>query len=234
LGEKQGWPGQIEMVMKTKEMTQEQISAFADGELADQQVDVVLAALRRPDGRADWEVYHQIGDVLRSDDMDVKLSSGFAARMAARLEMEPTIIAPAIADNSPSVVMPDRVAAAASARAKRPIKRWAMPGMVAAAAVATAAFIATPQLMVAMKSESTGPGAPVMTASVGRVPSSNMPSSASTGAQAAVVSASAPEGVVLRDARMNDYLLAHQRFSPSVYSTAQYARSATFATDSDK
>jgi sigma-E factor negative regulatory protein RseA len=40
-------------------------------------------------------------------------------------------------------------------------------------------------------------------------------------------------GEVLRDTRIDEYLLAHQRFSPSVYSTAQYARSATFAIDSD-
>jgi sigma-E factor negative regulatory protein RseA len=39
---------------------------------------------------------------------------------------------------------------------------------------------------------------------------------------------------VLRDPRIDEYLLAHQRFSPSMFSTAQYARSATFATDSGK
>jgi sigma-E factor negative regulatory protein RseA len=39
---------------------------------------------------------------------------------------------------------------------------------------------------------------------------------------------------MLRDPDIDDYLLAHQRFSPSVYSTAQYARSATFATDTEK
>jgi sigma-E factor negative regulatory protein RseA len=77
--------------MSTKEKTQEQISAFADGELAEGQVDVVLAALRRADGRADWDIYHQIGDVLRSDDMDIKLSSGFAARMAARLDRKSVV-----------------------------------------------------------------------------------------------------------------------------------------------
>jgi sigma-E factor negative regulatory protein RseA len=57
---------------------------------------------------------------------------------------------------------------------------------------------------------------------------------ASADGHIAVVSANAPEGVVLRDPRIDEYLLAHQRFSPSVYSTAQYARSATFATDSNK
>lgn len=195
--------------MNTKEMTREQISAFADGELAEQHVDVALAAMRKQDGRDDWELYHQIGDLLRSDDMDVKLSSGFAARMAARLEMEPTIVAPAPSDHSPTT----------AASVRRPFKRWAMPGMVAAAAMATVAFITTPQLMVATKSEPSG---------------ANTPAVAAADAQVAVVSDHAPEGVVLRDPRIDEYLLAHQRFSPSVYSTAQYARSATFATDSNK
>lgn len=219
--------------MNTKEMTQEQISAFADGALADQQVDVALAALRRTDGRADWEMYHQIGDVLRSDDMDVQFSSGFAARMAARLELEPAIIAPVSAEDNPLSASASESAVAAAGGvvmpAKRPIKRWAVPGMVAAA-VATAAFIATPQLMVAMKTESAAPGAQMIAASAEAARASSTPGNT----QIAVASASAPEGVVLRDARIDDYLFAHQRFSPSVYSTAQYARSATFATDSNK
>lgn len=218
--------------MSTKEKTQEQISAFADGELAEEQVDMVLAALRRADGRADWDVYHQIGDVLRSDDMDIKLSSGFAARMAARLEMEPTIIAPVMMD-SPAAVNPESKQINGQVRAttalKRPMKRWAMPGIAAAAAMATVAFVTTPQLMVAMKSDS----ANVAVASSAPAVASNtagMP----TGPQAVVVSADVPEGVILRDPSIDDYLLAHQRFSPSVYSTAQYARSATFANDSNK
>jgi sigma-E factor negative regulatory protein RseA len=55
-----------------------------------------------------------------------------------------------------------------------------------------------------------------------------------------VAAASAPktitvasqDGEVLRDPQIDEYLLAHQRFSPSVYSTAQYARSASFDVDS--
>lgn len=195
--------------MKTKEIVRDQISAFADGELADQHVDATLAALRQAEGRADWEIYHQIGDVLRSEDMAVSLSPGFAASMAARLDAEPTIVAPAVAHARNE----ERNADAASSSKKR----WTLPSIVGAAAVAAVAFITTPQLMVAMKSE------PVIGDAV-RVVAAPEPAE-----QAAVVAASVPEGVVLRDPRIDDYLLAHQRFSPSVYSTAQYARSATFS-----
>jgi sigma-E factor negative regulatory protein RseA len=193
--------------MNTKDMAREQISALADGELPEQHVNMVLGTLRQIENKADWEIYHQIGDVLRSDDMAVPLSAGFASRMAARLDAEPAIVAPAVADRT----------AEQAAEAMRPAKRWAMPSMVAAAAVAAVAFITTPQLMVAMKSEP----AIVETAKLASVgPATD---------QAATVATSGPDGVILRDPGIDDYLLAHQRFSPSVYSTAQYARSATFS-----
>jgi sigma-E factor negative regulatory protein RseA len=99
----------------------------------------------------------------------------------------------------------------------RPAKRWAMPSMVAAAAVAAVAFITTPQLMVAMKSE------PAI------VEAAKLASVGPAADQAATVATSGSDGVILRDPGIDDYLLAHQRFSPSVYSTAQYARSATFS-----
>jgi sigma-E factor negative regulatory protein RseA len=202
--------------MNTKEMTREQISALADGELAEKQLGAALAMLRQSDNHADWEIYHQIGDVLRSDDMAVTLSPGFASRMTERLDAEPTVVAPVMA-RPPRGVGADQ----ASAQLPSQLKRWAMPSMVAAAAMATVAFITTPQLMVAMKSESAISEAAKIAA-------------ANSQAAVASVSASMPEGVVLRDPRIDDYLLAHQRFSPSVYSSAQFARSATFATDSNK
>lgn len=205
--------------MDTKEMTREQISALADGELADQHVELALAALRQDEGRADWEIYHQIGDVLRSDDMAVSLSPGFTARMAARLDAEPTIIAPAFDPNRDDSADSSRNRIGAGARTSQ-ARRWALPSMAAAAAMATVAFFTTPQLMVALKGDDAA-----------REAVSKMASGVD---QTGVVAASAPEGVVLRDPRIDDYLMAHQRFSPSLYSTAQFARSATFATDSNK
>ncbi len=208
--------------MRTNEITREQISVLADGELTDQHLDVALAALRQNDALADWEIYHQIGDVLRSDDMALGLSAGFAARMAARLEAEPIIVAPATSNDRLTVSLPSP-----ETRTRHPAKRWAIPGMAAAAAMAVVAFVATPQLMVAMKGEPASSDA-------ARVALTEVESTANTASSASTVSASATEGLVLRDPRIDDYLLAHQRFSPSLYSAAQYARSATFATDSSK
>ncbi|MFJ2990272.1 sigma-E factor negative regulatory protein [Collimonas sp. NPDC087041] len=207
--------------MNTKEMTQEQISALADGELSNAYVDMALAALRQTEGRDTWDVYHQIGDILRSDDMALTMSSDFSARMAARLDAEPVYISAPLAAAAPQheseqiAIGGGQPVRFGSTRTRRTIKRFALPGM-AAAAVAAAAFIISPQIMVA-----------------------NSPSPAAVATpQLALASASdvhaTHTGEVLRDPRMDEYLLAHQRFSPSLYSAAQYARSATFAPDADK
>ena len=189
--------------MNTTNMTREQISAFADNELSDGHLDITLAALRQQDGREAWSLYHQIGDALRSDDLNTQLSADFTARMFARLDVEPTIM----------------VAAQQHAGAtKVSIKRFAMPGM-AAAAVAVVAFLTVPQMM-------TQQHAPALEAKSAAI--------VLAAATPETITVASNEGEVLRDPRIDEYLLAHQRFSPSVYSTAQYARSATFAVDSDK
>jgi sigma-E factor negative regulatory protein RseA len=176
-------------------LTREQISAFVDNELPDAHIDVALAALRRDEARETWNLYHQIGDALRSDDLNVRISADFNARMFARLEAEPTIIAPA------------------AAPAQKPYRRLAMPGM-AAAAVAVLAVLTVPKMMTHEPA----------VANVAQV----------AAAAPTTVTVASENGEVLRDPRIDDYLLAHQRFSPSVYSSAQYARSATFAVETDK
>jgi len=203
--------------MNTNEMTREHISALADGELSADQMDGVFAALRQTAGKSDWDLYHQIGDVLRSDDMAVELSPSFAARLSARLDAEPAIVAPGVTEQRGGA--PTSAGEATSVAPVSQARRWAVPSMAAAAAMATVAFFTTPQLMVAVKG---GDGVVTATAAV------------PTAEQSGMVAASAPEGVVLRDPRIDDYLMAHQRISPSVYSTAQFARSANFSADSSK
>ncbi len=214
--------------MNTNVRTQEQISALADGELTDSQFDLALAALRHPERQADWDTYHQIGDVLRSDDMAFAMSDDFSTRMAARLAAEPTIIAPP-PTREPQMV--PQIAVAGQTAHVGLFRRFAMPGM-AAAAVATAIFVTTPHLLVAEKDSAPGTGAAiVMVADSGPAKSEarNV-----TPVEANMVSLDQQDGEVLRDPRIDEYLMAHQRFSPSVFSSAQYARSATFAIDSGK
>ncbi len=190
--------------MNTTNMTREQISAFADNELSDGHLDVTLAALRQQEGRDTWNLYHQIGDALRSDDLSAQINTGLTSRIFASLDAEPTIM----------VAAAQRVHVAK----QNAIKRFAMPGM-AVAVVAVAAFLTVPQMMTTQNASRIASNpAPIVLAS----------------ATPENVTVASQDGDVLRDPRIDEYLLAHQRFSPSVYSTAQYARSATFAVDSDK
>ena len=189
--------------MNTMNMTREQISAFADNELSDGHLDVTLAALRQQEGRDTWNLYHQIGDALRSDDLNAQVNTDLTSRIFASLDAEPTIM----------VAAKQRVSVAK----QDVIKRFAMPGM-AVAAVAVAAFLTVPQMMTQNAPVIASNPAPIVLAS----------------ATPDKVTVASQDGDVLRDPRIDEYLLAHQRFSPSVYSTAQYARSATFAVDSDK
>ena len=69
------------------------ISELMDGELAAREAERVIAALREEDGpaRDTWRTYHLIGDAMRDTAL---LSPRFAARVAARIAAEPTVLAP--------------------------------------------------------------------------------------------------------------------------------------------
>jgi sigma-E factor negative regulatory protein RseA len=69
------------------------ISALIDGELPSEEANGVLDALRTDEvARDGWRSYHLIGDLMRDVRM---LSDDFAARVADRIEREPTVLSPA-------------------------------------------------------------------------------------------------------------------------------------------
>jgi sigma-E factor negative regulatory protein RseA len=110
---------------------------------------------------------------------------------------------------------------------------------MAAAAVATAVFMTAPHMLVAKKDAGTDAGPAVAMVADKPVAASApavvaVPAVIGTAASAESEVVAAQQGEVLRDPRIDEYLMAHQRFSPSVYSSAQYARSATFASDTGK
>jgi sigma-E factor negative regulatory protein RseA len=74
--------------MDTNKKNRERISALSDDALPRDDHELACAALRTPDGMAAWEVYHLIGDLLRTGE-SADLSPGFAARLSARLAAEP-------------------------------------------------------------------------------------------------------------------------------------------------
>jgi sigma-E factor negative regulatory protein RseA len=209
--------------MKNENGPRGKISALADGELAPSELDAVFAGLRQPEGRKSWDLYHQIGDALRSEEMAVEMSPDFASRMAARLDAEPTILAPvAQASKKQSGAICSKVEVA---------KRFAMPGIAAVLAVFTA-YLVAPQLMTdgsAKPSESYA-SSTLASASVQAIaPVASVPSVPAAVPLSVIASdESNQDAVVLRDPNIDEYLIAHQRYSPSLYDTTQFVRSATF------
>lgn len=68
------------------------ISALVDGELDRHEADPALDALGAGgEARETWRTYHLIGDSMRDTRL---LSAGFAARVAAKIAEEPTVLAP--------------------------------------------------------------------------------------------------------------------------------------------
>jgi len=197
--------------METKDMTQEQISALLDSELGDAHVEAVLASLRRSEGRATWDVYHQIGDVLRSEDMAQDFSNGFTATLLARLDEEPPILAP------PKQVEAQPAQLQQGGAGYR-FSRFAFPVAVAAAAVF--AVVMVPQMTKKPQDQ------------LDPIQKVSLPAQ-SGGGNVVLTSATPADGAMLRDPRLEQYLLAHQRYSPSWNSSAEYARSATYTVTSD-
>jgi sigma-E factor negative regulatory protein RseA len=210
--------------METKELSKEQISAFADGELSDAQADVVLASLRTEQGMAAWNAYHLIGDAARSDEMAVAMSPDFFSKFSARLDAEPTIIAPAQAD---------RQQQARTIAAKSSIRRFAIPALALSLA---AAIVIILQPQPAAVVATTGTATTNVAATAPATPVAQTASSA----PAAAADASAPavatlvhDGEVVRDPKIDKFLGAHEGFTPQ-QSSEQLSRSAAFNVEADK
>ena len=98
------------------------ISSWVDGE-----GDVRPEELDTPYGRATWDTYHLIGDVLRNPDLAIKPSERFYARVSKAIDEAPHIVAPRLLH-------------------KKAPMRWGLSGLAVAAAVAAVAWIAIPNM----------------------------------------------------------------------------------------
>ena len=103
----------------TEQPWESNVSAWVDGE-----GEIRTEDLDTPYGRQVWDTYHLIGDVLRSDDLAIKPSDLFYARVSKAIDDEPPIVAPV--------------------QRKHPHLRVGLSGLAVAAAVASVAWIAMP------------------------------------------------------------------------------------------
>lgn len=209
------------MTIQSEPRTQalERLSALADGE-ADPGAPAWASDVWRSDAsmRDRWHAYHQIGDVLRSDDLgcDAGHDEAFLQAFRARLADEPVVMAPSLA--VPAVPVP--VAGASRVR-----RRWRT---LSASAAVAAGFVAVAGVMLVTQQTGTDSGGatlasvPGPTLAAGNRPLAvavtssppmavTSPAPLSLGAEPILVS----NGRMLRDARLQQYLSAHKQFGGS-------------------
>ncbi len=181
----------------------EQISAFVDGEVQFNELDRVLQQLQTETARQDWLLYHQIGDLINSDDLSMTLSDNFAPALRAKLASEPVFIQP-------------------GARVPTFFSRKMA---YAAACIAALVMVMMPEFAGNDATQSRRPFSSNLLASAaqGMQTGATMASSASADhVISAPLQRPATPPEMLRDPDIDDYLAAHQRYSKSMYSAVEY------------
>ena len=209
--------------MTTNNIKNEDISALMDGETSAQCDDIFFQALRLSKNRESWDAYHQIGDVLRSDDIANNCSAAFNGALFTRLAAEPAYLGTAASSVASSTGLAANKQPNILATRRRLASATRVVSGIAAASAALyfggTVLLDTPTRQVALNRQlaTQRGGAPQVTLE-----------------QPIAVQVNLSSAVVMRSPQIDAYLIAHQRFSPSLSSTAQFARSANFATDSVK
>jgi sigma-E factor negative regulatory protein RseA len=187
------------------------MSALADGELCGEEFAQALAACERdPALLASWHDYHLIGDVLRSPDGRIsRTASPFLTRLQSRLAQETVQPAAPAAPAELSLPMPVALQAPLQRAANDAVFQWQMlAGLASMAAVAMMLWtLAEP------------------TASTSTQLAQNPASTDS-------VLVASPQGVIVRDARLEELLAAHKQVSGSsaLQMPSGFLRNATFET----
>ena len=170
------------------------ISELMDGEVERHEASGPLDALRAEgEARDTWRSYHIIGDAMRETRM---LSAGFAARVAAQLAEEPTVMAP-----NRTAPVPQRP------------RRQLLSAAASLAAVALVAWVAFGLREEAPQIAQVAPSTAQVPSTTAQVPSTTTQVSSST-------------AQVPPPDTANDYLYAHQGYSPrnSLQGVAPYVR----------
>jgi sigma-E factor negative regulatory protein RseA len=201
----------------------ERISALADGQLGDDDVDALVTAMGASDeARAAWHSYHVIGDVLRDGDLaDAATDTAFVARLRQRLADQPqaaTVIEPVPVAKVPALrpAMPAPTADVGRLgmpAANDPVVRWKW--LAAAASMAAIAILGW---------NVTRPG----TDAAGQLAAGQQ-----VPLQAVVVQSAAKpelEPVMLRDPRLDELMAAHRQYgaTSALPASAGFLRNATF------
>ncbi len=197
--------------MMKQQMNKELLSALVDGELHGEELEQALACAEGPEGCASWELYHLVGDVLRSPDLahhsQHDLLSGLRVQLANEpaLMLEPAQIKQVTAGLEPAH---GPVVALRDPAANGAVFRW----KVAASFASVAAVAALGWNLMANPASEQG----AQMASVQGV--------------SAPVLVATENGDVLRDPRLDALLDSHQQYlsRASLQTPADFLRNASF------
>lgn len=160
----------------------QEISALMDGELSEDDADVLFGRIARgSDIHRDWATYHLIGDALRQPEY---IRSDLSAKVRERLRDEPTVFAPR------------------SHPVKEKIRTFALSAVASLSAVGVVAWM-------------------------------SLQISPETGAKMAMKQNAIRAANTQIQPDANDYLMAHQEFSPStdMNGGASYIRTVSYRPD---
>lgn len=197
--------------MMEQQMNKELLSALVDGELHGAELEQALACAESSEGCASWELYHVVGDVLRSPDLAHHSQHDLLTGLRSQLAKEPPLqlqkaqlqqVAAGMAQATPVVALRDPAANSA-------VFRWKV-----AASFATVAAVAALGWNL-MGTPVGGQGAQLAQA----------PQSLSSPMVVAT-----QDGEVLRDARLDALLANHQQYASraSLQAPADFLRNASF------
>lgn len=208
----------------------EKISALADGQLhGDAFADAVQCA-GDEEGLATWQLYHMVGDVLRSNEL-ARADGGntLLARLRDQIAQEPLAVLPVALAPEPAMAV---VAQAELPAANASVFRWKMvAGVASLAAVAAIGWSSVGVLQgggSAPGPQMASAGAPVIQAA------SQLPLATPSAGPVVAVADSEGQQVMIRDPRLDELLAAHKQFgsTSALQMPAGFLRNATFATPS--
>jgi sigma-E factor negative regulatory protein RseA len=203
--------------MNTDLMQREQLSALADGQLQGDEWAQALQFAAQEDGQTTWQLYHLVGDVLRSPELAQHQHGTRSMVMRVREQLAQEPLHGRLPEGAPVAAQIERPEAAVAANAA--VYRWKLAaGFASLAAVAAIGWSSFAGLQGAGS-----PGAPL--AAAGPAPVSSQPA-------APVVAAAGNEGqqVMIRDPRLDELLAAHKQFgsTSALQMPAGFLRNATF------
>lgn len=202
--------------MMDDQRNKELLSTLVDGELQGAELDQAMRLAGDAQGQSDWQLYHLVGDVLRSPDLAHHSQHDLLTGLRAQLAKEPVrqsewVHAAGLEQVAPAMAAATAVVGLRDPAANASVFRWKVAaGLATAAAVAAIGWhLVAGQLPTQQGAQlAQGQTIPVV-----------------------ALAADAGESVMLRDPRLDALMAEHQQYAsrPALQSPADFLRNASFA-----